>query len=55
VNPGEPYVLREVMALDRSGSFSGPVDIQVENGRIASVGRDLPSQNAASILPAPPL
>jgi imidazolonepropionase-like amidohydrolase len=49
VNPGEPYVLREIMALDRSGSFSGPLDIRVENGRIASVGRDLPSQNAASI------
>jgi imidazolonepropionase-like amidohydrolase len=49
VNTGEPYVLREVMVLDRSGGFSGPVDIHVEHGRIAAVGRDLPAQGAPSI------
>jgi imidazolonepropionase-like amidohydrolase len=37
------------MALDRSGSFTGPVDILVEDGRIARIDRDLPVQGAASI------
>jgi imidazolonepropionase-like amidohydrolase len=49
VNGGEPYVLREVMALDEGGGFTGPVDIHVEDGRIARIGRELPAQGAASI------
>jgi imidazolonepropionase-like amidohydrolase len=49
MNRSEPYVLREVMVLDRSGSFSGPVDVHVDDGRIARIDRDLPAQGAASI------
>jgi imidazolonepropionase-like amidohydrolase len=49
MNGSEPYVLREVMVLDRSGSFTGPVDIHVEAGRIARIDRDLPAQGGASI------
>ena len=49
MNRSEPYVLREVKVLDRSGSFSGPVDVHVEDGRVARIDRDLPAQGAASI------
>ncbi len=49
MNDGDPYVLREVMALDRSGGFSGPVDVLVEDGRIARIDRDLTAQGVASI------
>jgi imidazolonepropionase-like amidohydrolase len=37
------------MALDQGGGFSGPLDIYVEDGRIARIDRDLPAQGAASI------
>ena len=49
MNGREPYVLREVMVLDRGGGFSGPVDIHVEAGRIVRVDRDLTVRGAASI------
>jgi imidazolonepropionase-like amidohydrolase len=35
------FVLREANVLDESGGFTGPVDVHVEDGRIAAVGRDL--------------
>ena len=41
----EPYILREVMLLDRGGGFSGPVDIRVEDRRITRVDRDLPTRD----------
>ena len=37
------------MVLDRSGSFSGPLDVHVEDGRIVRIDRDLPAHGAASI------
>jgi imidazolonepropionase-like amidohydrolase len=49
VSDFDSYVLREVTVLDRSGGFSGPVDIHVEDGRIARIDRDLPAQGAPSI------
>src|SRR5262249_3674193 len=49
VNGSEPYVLREVMVFDRSGGFSGPVDIHVEAGRIVRIDRDLTAKGVASI------
>ena len=49
MNASEPFVLREVMVLDRSGSFSGPVDILVADGRIMRIDRGLAAQGAASI------
>ena len=35
------YCLREAQVLDESGSFDGPLDVLVENGRVAKVGRAL--------------
>jgi imidazolonepropionase-like amidohydrolase len=40
------YVLREANVLDESGSFDGPLDVLVENGRVAAVSRDLPADGA---------
>ena len=42
------YVLREAYVLDAGGSFTGPLDVGVEGGRVVEVGvnlsaRDLPS------------
>ncbi len=37
------YTLREAMVLDRAGSFAGPLDVRVENGRVAAVGKGLPA------------
>jgi imidazolonepropionase-like amidohydrolase len=39
----ETFVLREAQVLDRAGSFTGPLDVRVEDGRIDAVGRDLPA------------
>lgn len=36
------FTLREAHVLDRAGSFVGPYDVRVEDGRIAAVGRDVP-------------
>ena len=49
MNGSDPYVLREAMVLDRSGGFSGPVDVHVEAGRIVRIDRDLTVRGAASI------
>ena len=35
------YVLREASVLDESGSFTGSLDVLVESGRVAAVGRGL--------------
>ncbi|HKP18640.1 MAG TPA: amidohydrolase family protein [Gaiellaceae bacterium] len=41
------FTLREAHVLDRAGSFDGPCDVRVEGGRIAAVGRGLPSDGAS--------
>ena len=42
------FVLREANVLDESGSFSGPLDVRVADGRIADVGNNLGSDGAES-------
>jgi imidazolonepropionase-like amidohydrolase len=37
------FTLREAMVLDQSGSFGGPLDVRVDGGRVAALGKDLPS------------
>lgn len=37
------YTLRNAQVLDRSGGFSGPLDVRVEADRVAGVGRALPA------------
>lgn len=37
----ESFVLREANVLDESGGFGGPLDGQVDVGRVAAVGRAL--------------
>jgi len=39
------YTLREAQVLDRTGSFAGPLDVRVEGGRVAHVGRGLPADS----------
>lgn len=46
--PGS-FVLREVQVLDESGSFTGPTDVSVVDGRIAAVGPDVQANGAASV------
>ena len=41
------YTLREVRVLDRGGGFSEPVDVRVETGRVAAVGRALPTEGVS--------
>lgn len=43
------FVLREANVLDRSGSFSGPFDVHVANGRVATVGENLDAPDAVSL------
>ncbi len=38
------FVLREAMVLDDSGSFSGPLDVSVQDGVISATGRNLPQR-----------
>jgi imidazolonepropionase-like amidohydrolase len=42
------YVLREANVLDASGSFAGPLDVHVRDGRVVAVARGLPSDDARS-------
>lgn len=49
MNGSPSFVLREVQALDESGSFSGPTDVHVVEGRIAAVGPDPSADGAQSI------
>ena len=37
----EPFVLREAQVLDRAGSFVGPLDVRVEDGRTTAVGSNV--------------
>jgi imidazolonepropionase-like amidohydrolase len=41
------YVLREARVLDESGGFTEPLDVRVEDGRVAAVGRTLPADTAS--------
>jgi len=43
------FVLREANVLDRSGGFSGPLDVHVEGGRVVAVGENLTVPGAASL------
>ena len=42
------YCLREAHVLDESGSFEGPLDVLVEDGRIAKLGEGLAAQRVPS-------
>jgi imidazolonepropionase-like amidohydrolase len=42
------FVLREASVLDESGSFSGPLDVRVADGRIDDVGKNLAADGAES-------
>jgi imidazolonepropionase-like amidohydrolase len=35
------FTLREAMVLDPAGSFAGPLDVEVRDGRVAALGRSL--------------
>jgi imidazolonepropionase-like amidohydrolase len=43
----QSFTLREAHVLDRAGSFVGPQDVRVDDGRIAAVGRGLPADGAS--------
>jgi imidazolonepropionase-like amidohydrolase len=42
------FCLREATVLDASGSFDGPFDVLVEDGRVARLGRTLPLHEVPS-------
>jgi imidazolonepropionase-like amidohydrolase len=43
------FTLREATVLDQAGSFVGPLDVRVEDGRIAALGANLPAGQGASV------
>lgn len=43
------FVVRGANVLDETGHFEGPLDVRVENGRVAAAGRDLPGGGAADV------
>jgi imidazolonepropionase-like amidohydrolase len=43
------YVLREANVLDESGSFAGPLDVHVRDGRVTAVGRGASANGAVSL------
>jgi imidazolonepropionase-like amidohydrolase len=45
----DPLTLRGAMVLDESGSFDGPLDVRVEEGRVAKVGRNLANGDGRSV------
>jgi imidazolonepropionase-like amidohydrolase len=51
------FCLRGANLLDESGEFTGPLDVDVDDGRVAAVGRDLttnaPSLDAAGLFLLP--
>jgi len=49
VTAARSFVLREAQVLDESGSFVGPTDVCVVDGRIAGVGPDLAADGAMSV------
>jgi imidazolonepropionase-like amidohydrolase len=46
---GTTFVLRNAWVLDESGSFSGPTDIVVAEGRVSEVGQDPPAPPGAAV------
>ena len=44
-----PYCLREVTVLDEGGSFVGPLDVVVDDGRIVKIGRALTTRDVVSL------
>ncbi len=42
------YILREANVLDAGGSFAGPLDVHVRDGRVAAVGQGLGAADAQS-------
>lgn len=45
----DAFVLRSANVLDQVGSFEGPLDVRVEDGRVTAVGGDLPGGDAPSV------
>jgi imidazolonepropionase-like amidohydrolase len=43
------FTLREATVLDQAGSFVGPLDIRIEDGRVAAVGANLPAAEGPSV------
>jgi imidazolonepropionase-like amidohydrolase len=48
VNGADSFVLRGANVLDEAGSFSGPLDVHVEHGRVVAVGSGLRADDAPS-------
>ena len=46
---GTSFTLREANVLDQAGSFVGPLDVQIEAGRVKAVGGNLPRGEGVSI------
>ena len=42
------HCFRDVNVLDESGSFTGPLDVLVEDGRIAKIGKALAARDVES-------
>jgi imidazolonepropionase-like amidohydrolase len=47
--PPPALTLRQANVLDRSGSFDGPLDVQVVDGRVAAVGKDVKASGVHSV------
>ncbi len=47
--PRPALTLRQANVLDRSGSFGGPLDVQVVDGRVAAVGKDVKANGVHSV------
>ena len=45
----EPFVLRAANVLDKAGGFTGALDVHVEEGRVAAVGRDVRAAGAPQV------
>jgi imidazolonepropionase-like amidohydrolase len=49
MSAAEPFVVRGASVLDARGGFSGPLDVEVVDGRVAQVGENLRVQEARSL------
>ena len=49
MNGAGSFVLRDANVLDEAGSFSGPLDVHVENGRVVAVGSGLRADDGPSV------
>jgi imidazolonepropionase-like amidohydrolase len=49
VNGAGSFVLRDANVLDEAGSFSAPLDVHVENGRVVAVGSGLRADDVPSV------